>query len=120
MSKIKIDELTAIISENLYNVRKFEGENQNAIANKIKTTQASYSLSESGVRELSLVNLYYLAVEYGVNLNWLVGLSDVRFDKTTRVHHKKNLALIARRNKKNEKGGISGGNDNEKDKNELI
>jgi transcriptional regulator with XRE-family HTH domain len=85
-------DIQIIVAKNLSKLRDFYGINQIDMAGKIKTYQAAYSLSEQGIRELNYTNLYHLAVELGINLNWLFGLSDIRLDPISRKKHIDNLA----------------------------
>lgn len=97
------DEVAIIVAENLAKVREFNGLNQTQMAEKLRTNQAGYCLSEQGNRELNLTNLYYLAVEFGINLNSLFGLSDDRINPSARVKHAENLVKAEkfRRRKRN-------------------
>lgn len=84
-------DVAIIVAENLAKVREFHGLNQTQMAEKLRTTQASYCLSENGDRRLNLTNLYHLAVEFGVNLNSIFGLSEERINPASRVKHIENL-----------------------------
>lgn len=90
-SDLVSSDIKLIVAENLSKLREFYGINQIDLSDKIKTYQAAYSLSEQGTRELNYTNLYYLAVELGININWLFGLSDVRIDPTARKKHLENI-----------------------------
>lgn len=98
-SELVAGDIKLIVAENLSKIRDFYGINQIELSEKIKTYQAAYSLSEQGFRELNLTNLYYLAVELGINLNWLFGLSDVRIDPIARKKHLENIKKIGSRRK---------------------
>lgn len=90
--ELSATDIQIIVAQNLAHLRSFYGINQVEMSDKIKTYQAAYSLSEQGSRELNFVNLYHLAVELGVNLNWLFGLSENRIDTHSRVKHIENLS----------------------------
>ena len=96
MYELETEDIAAIIAENLKKLREDLKLSQDDMASKIKTSQAGYSLSESAERKLDLLNLYYTAVEFGVDLNSLFGLSDkleqpIKIDHTTRIFHQNNL-----------------------------
>ena len=97
--KIELEsyDVAIIVSGNLAKLREFHGLNQTQIAEKIKTSQAGYCLSENGSRELNYLNLYSMAVEFGMDLNSLFGLSDERFNPLARIKHRDNLAKVMRR-----------------------
>lgn len=103
-SEMTPSDIQIIVAENLSKLREFYGINQIEMADKIKTYQAAYSLSEQGVREMNYNNLYHLSVELGINLNWLFGLSDVRIDPTSRKKHIDNLKLKDKRKRNFTKG----------------
>ena len=86
-----------IVAENLSKLREFQGITQAEMAERIYTNQPGYCLSENGERELNLLNLYYLAVEFGIDLNSLFGLSDNRINPSARIKHDENLKKIDRR-----------------------
>lgn len=108
-SDLTANDIQIIVAENLANIRSFNGLSQVDMSDKIKTYQAAYTLSERGNRELNFVNLYYLAVELGVNLNWLFGLSDNRLNTSSRVKHIENLTKKDKRRRMFTKKKISGG-----------
>ena len=90
--ELSASDIQIIVAQNLSHLRNFYGISQMEMSDKIRTYQAAYSLSEQGSRELNFVNLYHLAVELGVNINWLFGLSDNRIDAISRVKHIENLS----------------------------
>jgi transcriptional regulator with XRE-family HTH domain len=103
-TKREPNDVAIIVAENLRKVREFQGLNQTQIAEQINTSQPGYCLSEIGSRELNYSNLYSLAVEFGVDLNFLFGLSDERFNPIARVKHEENLGLMQRRLTRSGKG----------------
>lgn len=96
-TELESEDVAIIVAENLAKLREFQGLTQTQIAEKIRTNQAGYCLSEKGNRELNYTNLYNLAVEFGINLNSLFGLSDDRINPIARVKHKENLAMKTKR-----------------------
>lgn len=98
--ELESDDVAIIVAENLAKVREFQGLNQTQIAERIKTNQAGYCLSEKGTRELNYSNLYRLAVEFAVDLNSLFGLGNERINPIARVKHKENLNMMQRRRKR--------------------
>lgn len=99
MNEFEKEDIAAIIAENIEKLRIYEGLSQIDMALRIKTNQAGYSLTESANRELNLLNLYYTAVEFNVNLNSLFGLSDTKRDFSIRSYHSDNLKLKDKRRK---------------------
>ena len=100
MTDLTSDDISLIVAENLAKIREFQGLNQVEMAEKIQTFQVAYCLSEQGNRELNFVNLYSIAVEFGINLNFLFGLSDVRMDPGSRIKHTENISKINVRRKR--------------------
>lgn len=94
MSKIISDQdIMAIMADRLTILRNNEKISQAEMAQLIHSFQSGYARSEQGIRQMNIENLYYIATEFGINLNWLFGLSDNKSDPGTRVHHQNNLAL---------------------------
>ena len=90
-TELETDDIQIIVAENLAKLREFQGLNQTQMAERVRTNQAGYCLSEKGTRELNLTNLYYIAVEFGTNLNSLFGLSEVKNDTSARLKHTENI-----------------------------
>lgn len=103
--EIDYGDILDILSHNVLQIIESEAISQTEMADKLKTHQACISKVIAGRRDLRLINIYYIAVEYGINLNWLFGLSDEKYNRTARVFHNENLKekmsipVRARRNK---------------------
>lgn len=112
-SEMMPSDIQIIVAENLSKLRDFYGITQAEMADKIKMSQPACCSTEQGARELNYTNLYHLAVELGINLNWILGLSNVRLDPTARKKHIENLKAKDRRKRnfaKNKKSvGKNGG-----------
>lgn len=91
------EDIQIIVAENLAKLRQFHGMNQTQMAEKMRVHQVSYCMSEKGERELNLQNLYLLAIEFGINLNWLFGLSDERLNTISRKMHVENVKQSGKR-----------------------
>lgn len=66
------------ICQRLKDLRKEKGITQREVAEALNVLQPHYARYESGVREIPLHHAITLAKFYGVSLDYLVGLSDVR------------------------------------------
>ncbi len=56
-----------------------------------KTNQPTISRIESEGRDIPLLCFYNLASDFGININWLFGLSNERYYREARVFHAKNV-----------------------------
>lgn len=56
----------------------FKGESQEVVARKLNMTQGSISKLLTGKQVPTLETLYHVAEMYGVSVDWLIGLSEIR------------------------------------------
>ena len=56
----------------------FNGESQEVVARKLNMTQGSVSKLLTGKQVPTLETLYHIANIYGVSVDWIIGLTDIR------------------------------------------
>lgn len=89
--KIELDDILNVIGERLTELRLENDFYQAEMADIMQTYQESYHLIEKGKRSIKPLELYNLSVSLGVNVGWIMGLSDDKYSPMARIYHRQLL-----------------------------
>lgn len=91
MSIIDTDDVRRIVSQRLAQIRQERGYNQEEMAGLLHTFQEAYHLIEREKRSIKMIELYFISAEIGVNIAWILGLSDEKYSHTAKVKHQEHV-----------------------------
>lgn len=80
-----------IVSKRLCEIRIDFNLTQQEMAELLNVDQSTIASIETGRREIRIKQLYILAVQLKVNLNYLLGLSNNKLDANTHKNHLRNI-----------------------------
>ncbi len=83
--------VTKIMSQKVYEIRTDFNLTQVELAKMLNVDQSIIASIETGRREIRIKELYLIAINLKVNINWLFSLSNTKLDAKVHTKHLENV-----------------------------